>query len=143
MNEISNHTTIDKLEETREHLEDRYPRVPDELKSIDQWVNWRLDGAGRKIPVNPRNAGQCRRELRELLGLVSFCGGYRHSNPNLVSVLCSPKMIPTPALTWTSVWVREVWSMGDEKILDLTAGMGRAVALRDRAACVGQERVTD
>ena len=27
------------------------------MKHFDQWVNWRLDDAGRKIPVNPRTLG--------------------------------------------------------------------------------------
>ena len=36
-----------------------YSRIPEELQTLSQWVNWRSD-EGRKIPVNPhsgRNAG--------------------------------------------------------------------------------------
>lgn len=36
---------------------DRYSRVPEELKTIAQWVNWRLCEDNKKIPVNPRTQG--------------------------------------------------------------------------------------
>ena len=33
-----------------------FSRIPEELKQLDQWVNWRLD-QDAKVPVNPRTLG--------------------------------------------------------------------------------------
>lgn len=37
-----------------------FQRVPEELRDLTQWVNWRIDDDERKVPINPhslRNAG--------------------------------------------------------------------------------------
>lgn len=54
---------IDKLPQTtkergfNKNPHERYARVPEELKTYAQWVNWRLSEAGKKVPINPRTLG--------------------------------------------------------------------------------------
>ncbi len=57
MTEQSKPTFLGESEKTPESSEDRYSRVPEELKTYPQWVNWRADEQKKKVPINPRTQG--------------------------------------------------------------------------------------
>ena len=50
-------TFLGESDEAAQVSEDRYERVPEELKIYPQWVNWRSDEQKKKVPVNPRTQG--------------------------------------------------------------------------------------
>lgn len=57
MTETNKPTLFGEIDEAHDDRANQYSRVPDELKTLDQWVNWRLDDEGKKVPVNPRTLG--------------------------------------------------------------------------------------